>query len=334
MRVLHERGLKGYFAIFIVLLVVMISVIPCNAFAAAGEARYEMRSGDTTFGNDLTATGQAETVFHQQTLTNEDKENLGITFPGEFGLNAAGGPGVDMVIPAITQTTKQSSSYTSTGFFTANLPFYPCCNYGAAPVGVGQFGKPSPVKPAKFRGSGLFYPEMVNSGGLKNQTGVPLYTETNINNTRITLPPPTAPQAYGEVAGIARVTVGGIASDPLYNKSDNEIRNNSYSKSNNTSNNASNSISMPLLLSSHRFNMNAPADEINNTSIMERMWRNSHFGHLMDIAYEGDSSYPTWIAPEKSPKDLLQRRDPYKVIGYSLNMTKPGEYLTYAFWDL
>jgi hypothetical protein len=63
------------------------------------------------------------------------------------------------------------------------------------------------------------------------------------------------------------------------------------------------------------------------------MWRNSHIFHLMDIAYEGESSRPIWMEPLK-PTESLQRTNHSRVIGYSLNMTRPGEHLTKSYWDL
>lgn len=92
-------------------------------------------------------------------------------------------------------------------------------------------------------------------------------------------------------------------------------------------------ITTPLLLSDQRFNFDSNASQISNFSVVERMWRNSHLAHLMDIAYEGESSRPVWMAPLK-PTETLQRTNHTRVLGYALNMTRPGEYLTKAFWDL
>jgi hypothetical protein len=99
------------------------------------------------------------------------------------------------------------------------------------------------------------------------------------------------------------------------------------------SNSTFGNLTPPMLLSSQRFNFDSNASEINNYSIVERMWRNSHLAHLMDIAYEGDASRPFWMEPLK-PTEALQRTNHSRVVGYSLNMTRPGEYLTRSFWDL
>ena len=189
-----------------------------------------------------------------------------------------------------------------------NIPFYPCRNFGAAPVGVGQFGKPSPVTTAKFAGRALMYPEMINKGILSPDLA---YENKNVNNTMVTLPPALARGPYAEVSAIANATVG---EKPLNNST-------------------FGNITPPALLSDQRFNFDSDAQEINNMSIVERMWRNSPLAHLMDIAYEGDASRPVWMAPLK-PTETLQRTNHSSVLGHALNMTRPGGHLTRAFWDL
>jgi uncharacterized protein (UPF0276 family) len=140
---------------------------------------------------------------------------------------------------------------------------------------------------------------MVDLGEIKNQSNTSLETDTDVYNPSITLPPPTAPGALTIVAG----TVQGMTRE---------------------------NVSNPLHLSEPAFNMTSPADQINNTSMLARMWRNAHAEHLMDMAYVGDASYPSWIAPV-SPIKLLQRYDLGKINRYSLNMTRPGENIIPAF---
>jgi len=259
-----------------------------------------------TYGNDLVITGLNQSVFHQQTLAASDSETAGIAFPSSLKFNPS--LGLELALPSISQTGGQTVSSSSTGFFYADIPFYPCCNYGAAPVGFGQFRKPSPVNAARFSGSSLMYPEMVNLGILVPDLA---YENKNVNNSMVTLPPAQASGAYREAAAVASSTRGETAID----------------------NSTLGNITPPLLLSSQRFNFDSNASQINNYSIVERMWRNSHLSHLMDIAYEGDASRPFWMAPLK-PAEALQRTNHSRVIGHSLNMTKPGEPLTRTFWDL
>ncbi|HTX43911.1 MAG TPA: hypothetical protein VMC61_04220, partial [Methanocella sp.] len=216
--------------------------------------------------------------------------------------------GVSLALPSISESVDRTVSISRTGFFTADLPYYPCCNFGAAPVGYGQFGVPSPVTPAGISGNALMYPEMINRGILDRNLST---DNRNLNNTMTTLPTSLAPEAFGAVSAVAGATVG-------------EKPRNNTTLGNTT---------MPTLLSDKRYNFNAPASDINNSSIVERMWRNSHLSHLMDFAYEGEASSPVWLEPMK-PMDAFQRRDPYKIINFSLNMTLPGKYLTRSYWEL
>jgi hypothetical protein len=293
-------------AIILSACLVLVAWVPGQARGAAAETRHELVAGGAAFGNDLIVTGLNEMVFHQQSAAVEDSEALAISFPGALDFSPS--QGTNIALPSISQAMSETISLSSTGFFRADLPYYPCCNFGAAPVGVGQFGKPSPVTGARFRDRALMYPEMINKGILNpNLT----YENKNVNNTMVTLPPLLASGPYGESAAVANATIG----ETVVNGS--------------TFGNAT----PPLLLSSHRFNFDANASQISNFSVVERMWRNSHLYHLMDIAYEGESSRPVWMAPLK-PAETLQLTDHFKVLGHALNMTRPGKYLTKTFWDL
>ncbi len=318
--------IKSGMAIFICACLVLLSLAPYHAIGAGGETRYELISGGVTFGNDAIRTAQDETLFHQQALATMDFENMDISFPGSLDFSPS--QGVDLAFPSITQTVDRSVSYSSVGFFTADLPFYPCCNFGAAPVGVGQFGKPSPVTPAAFIGSALMYPEMINQGNLVHGMH---YTSTNINNPRLTLPPSLAAGAYGEVAA-ANATLGtnlstmnvtspGLLSDNNstrdYLIKDNASSNQSQANANNTTT-IPVKLSTPVLLSEQKYNLDANSSRINNSTIVERMWRNSHLSHLMDDAYEGDASSPIWIAPQENMSETLQRTDHDRVMRYAL----------------
>jgi hypothetical protein len=302
---MQVRG-RASLAIFMAASIVLLAVVPYNAMGAADETRYELTADELTFGNDLIISGLDQTVFHQMSAAARDNEALTVSFPGALVFSPS--QGTNIPLPSISQASEEAVSVSSTGFFHADLPFYPCCNFGAAPVGVGQFGKPSPVTPARLRGSALMYPEMINKDILNpNLT----YENKNLNNTMVTLPPLLASGPYSEVAAVANVTIGETAAN----------------------NSSLGNITPPLLLSSHRFNFDSGAQQINNYSIVERMWRNSHLAHLMDIAYEGESSRPYWMAPLK-PAETLQLTNHFKVLGYALNLTKPGKYLTKAGWDL
>ena len=282
--------------------ITLIVAILLLGLGATAETRYELIEGSVTYGNDLIITGLTNSLIHQQEVAGLDEENLGVSFPAALPFS----PSVCMALPSISQEHSASMSASSLGYFESNIPFYPCCNFGAAPVGVGQSGKPSPVSPAPFKGRALMYPEMINMGILSQNLS---YENTNINSTMVTLPPALAIGPYSEVAAIASETRGET---PINNSTINKP---------------------PMLLSTHRLNFDSNATEISNMSIVERMWRNSHVAHLMDIAYEGDASRPIWMEPLK-PTEALQRTSHARVLDYAMNMTRPGAYLTRSFWDL
>lgn len=305
-------------AIIMAICIVALATVPYDASGAAAETRYELIAGGVTFGNDMIITGLEETVFHQAITAVVDNERLALSFPGALAFSPP--QGTSIALPSISQSRLEAVSVSRTGFFQANLPYYPCCNFGAAPVGVGQFGKPSPVTRAAFRGHALMYPEMINKGILNPSL---TYENKNLNNTMVTLPPLLSSGPYGEVAAIASVTKGETWANGSNSYTDEVAANNS----------SFGNITPPLLLSNHRFNFDSNESAINNFSVVERMWRNSHLSHLMDIAYEGDVSRPAWMAPLK-PSETLQLTDHSKVLSHGLNMTRPGKYLTRSFWDL
>ena len=95
-----------------------------------------------------------------------------------------------------------------------------------------------------------------------------------------------------------------------------------------------NDKNMPVILSGKTINYDASPAQINNTSIVERLWRNSHQGALLDAAYEGNAAWPTWIDPLRNPFALLYCGDPFTTIKSALEMTMPGHYLIQSYWSL
>jgi len=287
---LSKINTVGCVAALIFVTILALSIFPLNSSAI--ELRPEIRVGDITFGSDVMTTGLSQSVFHQQTLASTDGEAAAVAFEN------------DRPVPTITQASDQSVAATSTGFFQADLPFYPCLNNGASPVGIGQIGVPYPVTTADFSGSDIMFPEMTNQGNLLNDSKL-----VSMNSTRKTLPSP-----------------GSTATGNLQTLYDRQGINNSGLNAKDAN--------MPVILSSQTFNFDAEPDQINNTSLVERLWRNSHVGKLMDNAYEGDTAGPNWIMPYQDPYDLMQMHCPGNVIKYSLEETKPGANLIRSFWEL
>ena len=290
MRVLGRR--PGSSAAVLIVLCILFAAVSLDA-GASNERKYELRVGNIVMGTDEISSGMYQELFHRQTLSTTDTETLGISFPG---------PNSDLTI---AQTADQAVLATSTGYFAANMPFYPCLNFGAPPVGLGASVAAYPVTMAKFSGNSLFFPEMVNRGNLLNNTQL-----RDMNQTRVTLPPYTATSAMGELKDLYKSE--GI---------------------NNSGFNARNS-DKPVILSSQTIDFDATPAYINNTSIVERLWRNSHLGAIMDNAYEGDTAYPTWIMPYKNPYALMEMHSPSTIMKFAFQETMPGTRLFRSLWTL
>lgn len=91
---------------------------------------------------------------------------------------------------------------------------------------------------------------------------------------------------------------------------------------------------MPVILSGHTVDFVSTPDEINNTTIVDRLWRNSHQANSLNYLYEGEAARPTWIAPVKNPFELIDCGVSTDAIKHSLELTRPGKYLTRAYWTL
>jgi hypothetical protein len=82
------------------------------------------------------------------------------------------------------------------------------------------------------------------------------------------------------------------------------------------------------------FNFDATTEQINEMSILERMWRNSHRGGTMGKAYIGDTSAPYWIDPYERPYDLPMIDEHWYILQSALNMVVPGTQIMPRFWSL
>lgn len=82
------------------------------------------------------------------------------------------------------------------------------------------------------------------------------------------------------------------------------------------------------------FNFDATTEQINNMTLLERMWRNAHRGGTMGKAYAGDTSYPLWIDPYERPYDLPRIDEHWYVLQSALNMCVPGTQIMPRYWSL
>jgi|GEM_PF-2782614 len=82
------------------------------------------------------------------------------------------------------------------------------------------------------------------------------------------------------------------------------------------------------------YNFNATTQQINNMSLVERMWRNAHRGGQMGKAYAGDTSAPLWIDPYERPNDVSMIDEHFYVLQSALNMCVPGTEIMPRYWSL
>jgi hypothetical protein len=277
-------------------MLLLSAVIPYCAFAT--ESRPEFIYGNTVAGIDFIDSGMSQQLFHQNTLATTDQEALAISFPA--------GAGITSVAPAIAQTSSSTIAAASTGFFNSNFQFCPAVNIGAPPVGVGQFGVPYPVTRAKFSGHSLLFPEMTVEGNLLANGNLSVMQDTGI-----TLPPSLAYNAYDNVRGLSYLEKNQSAQGLTAREK-----------------------GLPVILSSDTFDFVSTPDQINNSSIVDRLWRNSHQANALNDLYEGEAALPVWIAPVEHPYELIDCGVASEAIKSSLEMTRPGKYLTRAYWTL
>jgi hypothetical protein len=235
----------------------------------------------------------SQELFHQSTLATTDDES--------FALSPVGNNGV-----AIAQTSDEAVLAMTTGVFEASFLFNPVINLGAAPVGVGQWGKPNPVGPARFYGSALLYPEMVVSGNLLGKGDL-----KSVLKSGFSFPPMQAVAANNTTWELGKLE-----------SSKNAVGFNAIDKG------------LPVILSAHHFDSVSNPAQISNTSIIERMWRNTHQGSVLDYLYEGDTARPSWIVPLKKPFELIDCGNEQDAIKRGLEQTRPGTNLTRSFWPL
>lgn len=93
-------------------------------------------------------------------------------------------------------------------------------------------------------------------------------------------------------------------------------------------------VSEPQALNYADYNFDATTGQIDDMTLVERMWRNAHRGGMMGKAYAGDTSAPIWIDPYPRPGDLPMIGEHWYVLQSALNMCVPGTQIMPRFWSL
>jgi hypothetical protein len=336
----------------ILLAILAISMMVPTAWSRT-EVRYELRSGDVIYGNDFIDAAPQETLFHQQEVHALDFESEKVSFPSSLSLSSDGRPasGSDIALPSISQRVDQSASLTNTGFYTANYCYCPGPNEGNVPLTASYIVDRNAIQPGRLIGSAPMYPEMINTAPGQRKYGQMLQQANNTTKSAANESSSDGTKSELKVNSPAEntsITDGKI----MYLNSDREcptcvgpsvtpqpINTGGagtavYQGANNTLMNISAPARQGYDLSYEHFNMSANTSAIDNMSVTDRMWRNSHLGGTMWTAYEGDTAAPAWIAPFDKPQTVIQMSDHIQVLKDSLNLTAPGTHIKPRFWRL
>lgn len=310
---------KRYVAILLLILLATSLIMPL--VYARTEARYELRSGDLTFGNDLVIGGPQQTLFHQLTADRAESESTSVSFPSSIGMSQD----TNIALPSISQRVSEAAAVSDTGFYTSNYCYCPGVNYGNAPLTTDYLAERNKIAPGRLIGSALLFPEMVNTA--------PGEKKYDKNVTK------SIDKATPIVKGNDQLVVNSPSDNSITPKTS-FLLNDPIQQECPTctgpqqASTALNTTGIAYDLSYERFNMSANKSAINNMSVVDRMWRNSHLGGRMWTAYQGDTSLPSWVAPFDRPSDTIPMTDHFQVIKDSLNMTLEGTHLTPRFWRL
>lgn len=67
-------------------------------------------------------------------------------------------------------------------------------------------------------------------------------------------------------------------------------------------------------------------DKVRNMTVLQKMWRNIDGGNNLEIAYLGETAYPSYIAPYSRPLDVIKPFNRITVYEDSMHMTIPSQY--------
>lgn len=309
----------------LLLILLAASQIIAPAYARI-EARYMLRSGDLIFGNDLVIGGPSQTLFHQQVEDLTDRETAAIAFPSS--LEMAPSQDTNIALPHISQSVDETALASDTGFYAANYCYCPGTNYGNVPLTADYIAERNKIAPGRLIGSAPFYPEMVNTAPALKKYGKTAAPDTKGVNT--------TPAAKGN----DQLTVNSPSDNTITSKTSFLLNDPdppecpTCTGPQQASTILNTAAGDQYDLSYEHFNQSANRSAINNMSVVDRMWRDSHLGGRMWTAYQGDTSFPSWVAPFDRPSDAIPMTDHFQVLKDSLNMTAAGTHVTPRYWRL
>lgn len=331
--------------------IVLVSGMMAAGVSARLEGRWALQTGNIITGEDFSIQHPMAVIFHQETSNALDLENFDLSFPafadglqlgpldlglGDFSATSnilPFGP-VNLAFPSIHEDVLQSVQATSTGFFAANWAYIAdtaASNVGSEPLGT-RLAAGHPIKSSHMLGFEFLWPLMTpwpqasaSMGGLSLDLGdgvgdMPLdYPIGNIlDNAPVYHTPKISFFAGGNDTGIS-------GNDTI--QANNTVVANQTSQSQSQANKRT-PTRKP------RVNPASTKVEIQNMTVLKRMYRDAFIGSTMYKAYEGPTQYPTWIDPYDDGKGVFNMIDMQKILGIAHNKTLPGAHVAPVFWDL
>ena len=351
-----------------VLIVLSIACLVFGSLPMSASARIEgqwaLQVGDVITGEDFSIEHPTSQIFHQQTQTAIDRENLSINFPvftdgvdlgptaidvGDAGATSnilPFGP-VDLAFPSIHQDVDQSIETTSTGFFHANWAYMADVasgNLGSGPLGV-SFSAIEPFKSKQLLGSEFIWPLMTPIGQASASSGSLMLDANDL------MPGHSINNDMSDILNDAPFTdllvdVPAYGAEKISFSGENASSKNSTAGTGNMTgvtapgnNTVSRNNSTPQLPSGSsprkpRIDPKSTREQIQNMTDMQRIYRNAFIGTTMYKAYEGPTQYPTWIDPFDNGRGVFNQIDMHKILQIALKKTQPGEHIAPVFWDL
>lgn len=322
----------------LIAIAVMLAGTTAMNVSARLEARWALQAGDVTAGEDISIEHPMSVLFHQQTYTASDLENFKLSYPitadglslGPTALSMGGvdndlgigetsnilpfGP-VNLAFPSIHEDVDQTVSTSSTGFFQANWAYIADTvsgNLGTEALGT-HLAAGHPFKSSRLMGSEFIWPYMIP---IASASGGELGLDVN------SLAPGTIPDVPSLAADLSiigknqlNITRGSGTTAGAPNNT-NETKRDGWGQR------------------KPRIDPKMTKEQISNSSVMQRVYRNAFIGSTMHKAYEGPTQYPTWIDPYDNGKGAFNQIDMQNILKLALKKTQPGEHISPVFWDL
>jgi len=289
---------------------VFVAVIPAGV-SARMEARWALQSGDVLVGDDISVQHPQAKLYHNSETALTDAEQASVSFPTAIDLSPS--QGTELALPAISQRVSQSVDTSDTGFFFANWCYLNTLNHGGGPIVASDPTLSHPFGSSKMVGSEYLFPSMTPIADAKvNFKPVISDSDMAISTPDINDNSP-APFTISTAALLPANQSTNITGSQAVNQTGPSVQSGAKKP---------------------RIDPASTAEQIENMTDLQRMYRNAFVGTTMHTAYLGDVQSPTWISPNEHPQDVTRMKNHFQDNKDALNMTKPGTNLVPVFWSL